>query len=94
MNILICSKDNEFSSVLARRLGNENHEVYLLSEKENEGSTHPTKVLQKYEFNYSNENIVRIMRNIVVDVVLIAGYIDFLFEKGNAQKNQWNTSLE
>ncbi len=86
MKILICSRDNEFASILSKRLRNDSHEIYLLTGEDVAKEVHSTKVFQKYDFSYSNENVVKIMSNIEVDVLIIAGRIDFDYNEGNSQK--------
>ncbi len=86
MNILVCSRNNEFLSNLAHRLKNENHEIYLLTGEHVVKDRRIPKVFQKYDFTYSDENVVKVMNNISIDLLVIAGYMDFDFTEESSQK--------
>ncbi len=81
MKVLICSNNNEFASVLTHRLKNEEHEVYLLTGQSESKDTNNSKVFQKYDFEYTDENVAKIMNNISVDTLIVAGYMDFMFQE-------------
>ncbi len=86
MKILVCSKNNKFFSILAQRLRAESHEVYLLTGEDELKDRHITNVFQRYDFTYSDENVIKIMSNISVEVVIIAGYMDFELHDESIQK--------
>ncbi len=90
MNILICSKHSQFSSILSHRLKNESHEIYLLTGDPVSKGGAISNVFQKYDFSYGDENVQRIMNNITFDLVIIAGIMDFDFRTTNLK----NKSVE
>ncbi len=90
MRVIVCSKNNEFASVITKRLTNEKHEVYYITGNDEVTARGSLKVFQKYDFNYTNESVVKVMNNIDADVLIIAGAMDFdLFEE-----NSQNRSVE
>ncbi len=85
MNVLVCSKYNNFCAQLSRRLKKERHETYLLTGSQYGNNHISPNIFQEYHFTYQNENITRIMKNAAPDVVIIGGAMDSHFTWRDAQ---------
>lgn len=75
MNILICGKNNQYLKNLAERLKREKNEIHYISgskASEHVGSS----VFQQFDFEYTNPNIGRIVKNTKPDVMILLGAND------------------
>lgn len=82
MNILICGKNTLYLKNLAERLKREKNEIHYIS-----GSKAAEKagnfVFQQFDFEYTNPNIGRIVKNTKADVMVLLGATDRNFSWRN-----------
>ena len=84
MNILICGKNTLYLKSLAERLKREKNEIHYIS-----GSKAAEKVgravFQQFDFEYTNPNIVRIVKSAMPEVMILLGATDRNFTWRNPE---------
>lgn len=73
MKILLFANYNAFSLSLISRLNKENHQVFVVTGKEQKGPVQHRNIFQEYNFPYNSHNISYIIENVEPDVIILGG---------------------